>query len=100
MTGDDEHSQAGELMRWDQAYPSARLSAHDQGDRDPATALADLTAAAVSAAVVAPEAELRRWFSWPWCWSGSLVDDLVTRRRLRRVDGHVTAWDGGAAIAS
>jgi len=100
ITGDDEHSHADELMRWDQAYPSAPPSAHDQEDPEPAAALADLTAAAVSAAVVAPEAELRRWFSWPWYWSGSLVDDLVTQRRLRRVDGHVTAWDGGAASAS
>ncbi len=92
MTGDDGHSHASELMRWDQAYP---LGGQDQGDRDPAAALADLTAAAVSAAVVAPETGLRRWFSWPWYWSASLVDDLVTRQRLRRIDGHVTARDPG-----
>jgi hypothetical protein len=93
MTGDGEDSHSSELMRWDQAYPGAQPGAQDQDqeDRDPAAALADLTAAAVNAAVVAPEAELRRWFPWPWYWSDSLVEDLVTRQRLRRIDGHVTA---------
>ena len=96
MTGDREHSHASELLRWDQAYP---LSGEGQEDRDPAAALADLTAATVNAAVVAPEAEPRRWFSWPWYWSDSLIDDLVTRQRLRRIDGHVTARYGGTATA-
>jgi hypothetical protein len=41
--------------------------------------------------VIAPEAELRRWFSWSWYWTGTLVDDLVRSGRLRRVDGHLTA---------
>jgi hypothetical protein len=50
----------------------------------------------VRAAVVAPEAELRRWFSWSWYWSGALVDDLVRDGRLRRVDGHVAASTPGA----
>jgi hypothetical protein len=35
------------------------------------------------------ERELSRWFSWQWYWTGSLVDDLVTAGRLRRVDGFV-----------
>ena len=47
--------------------------------------------AGVRAAVVAPEAEIRRWFSWQWYWSGTLLDDLVRAGRLRRVDGHLTA---------
>jgi hypothetical protein len=50
--------------------------------------------AAVRAAVVAPEQELRRWFSWQWYWDGTLVDGLVRDGRLRRVDGHVTAQTG------
>jgi hypothetical protein len=58
---------------------------------DPVTALGDLLAEAVRAAVIAPEAELRRWFSWSWYWTGTLVDDLVRSGRLRRVDGHLTA---------
>jgi hypothetical protein len=92
MTGGDGHSHSSELMRWDQAYPaSGHEGAEDRQDRDPAAALADLTVAAVRAAVVAPEPELRRWFSWPWYWTDSLVDDLVRQRRLRRIDGHVAA---------
>jgi hypothetical protein len=57
----------------------------------PRGALRDLLVAAVRAAVVAPERELRRWFSWPWYWDDALVDDLLRDERLRRVDGHVTA---------
>ena len=53
--------------------------------------LAELVAAGVRAAVVAPEPELRRWFSWQWYWTDSLVEDLVADGRLRRADGHVTA---------
>ena len=53
-------------------------------------ALGDLIAAAVRAAVLAPETELRRWFSWPWYWADSLVDDLIGQGRLRRIAGHVT----------
>jgi hypothetical protein len=54
-------------------------------------ALADLIAAAVRAAVIAPERELRRWFSWQWYWTDGLIDDLLRGGRLRRVDGHVAA---------
>ena len=53
-------------------------------------AFRDLIAAAVRAAVLAPEAELRRWFSWQWYWADSLVDDLIGQGRLRRIDGYVT----------
>jgi hypothetical protein len=45
----------------------------------------------VRAAVVAPEPELRRWFSWQWYWTDALVDDLVGEGRLRRAGGHVIA---------
>ena len=56
---------------------------------DPAEALADLVVAAVRAAVLAPEPELRRWFSWPWYWTDTLIDDLVRAGRLRRLDAHI-----------
>jgi hypothetical protein len=56
---------------------------------DPTEAFADLLVAAVRAAVVAPEAEVRRWFSWQWYWSAALVDELVSSGRLRRVEGMV-----------
>ena len=77
---------AGVLARWDQAYPGGG----DSGT-DPGRALADLVVAGVRGAVVAPEAEPRRWFSWQWYWTGTLIDDLVRARRLRRVDGYLAA---------
>jgi hypothetical protein len=86
--GNDEgHRHDSELSRWDQAYqgpPAAAASA------DPAEAFEDLVVAAVRAAVLAPEPELRRWFSWPWYWRDTLIDDLVRAGRLRRLDGHIT----------
>ena len=77
---------AGVLARWDQAYPGGG----DSGT-DPGRALADLVVAGVRGAVVAPEAEPRRWFSWQWYWTGTLIDDLVRAGRLRRVDGYLAA---------
>jgi len=80
------HLHSSELARWDQAYPGTGGT-----DPDPVRALADLIAAGVRASVIAPEAELRRWFSWPWYWTSTLVDGLVSDGRLRKVDGHVIA---------
>ena len=60
VTAGEGHPHLSELARWDQA------------------------------AVVAPELELRRWFSWQWYWPDTLVDDLVREEQLRRVDDHVT----------
>ena len=85
VTTAEGHLHSSELIRWDQAHPRP-----GGGRTDPPSALADLIAAGVRAAVVAPERELRRWFSWQWYWAGSLVDGLVGDGRLRRVDGHVT----------
>ncbi len=84
VTAGQGHPHSSELIRWDHAHPS-------RGGRlvDPRQAMADLITAAVRAAVVAPERELRRWFSWPWYWPDGLVDRLARERRLRRVDGHV-----------
>jgi hypothetical protein len=116
VTAGEGHQHTSELARWDQVYPggwaeadaggSARGgttgSARGGADRgawsvvtsdasdDPRAALRDLVVAAARAAVVAPERELRRWFSWQWYWDDALVDDLVRSARLRRVDGHVT----------
>jgi hypothetical protein len=86
--GDGEgHAHSSELSRWDQAY---------QGDRDaprpsPETALGDLVAAAVHAAVVVQEAEARRWFSWQWYWTDTLIGDLIRAGRLRRIDAYLAA---------
>jgi hypothetical protein len=41
--------------------------------------------------VVAPERELRRWFSWQWYWTDGLIDGLLRDGRLRKVDGHLAA---------
>jgi hypothetical protein len=78
------HRHTSVLARWDQVQPGS------SGARDPRDALGDLLCAGVRAAVVAPERELPRWFSWRWYWDDGLVDELVEAGRLRRVDGHVT----------
>lgn len=87
VTAGGDHAHSSELARWDQAYRGPAGTPRE----DPAGALAGLLVAAVRAAVVAPEPELRRWFSWQWYWTGTLVDDLVRAGRLRRTGGHVTA---------
>jgi hypothetical protein len=86
VTAGGGHQHSSELARWDQAYPGTGGS-----DADPSRALGDLLVAAVRASVVAPEPELRRWFSWPWYWTDTLTDDLAREGRLGRVDGHVMA---------
>ena len=86
VTAGQGHQHSSELARWDQAYPG---SGGGTGE-DPVAALRDLIAAAVRAAVLAPETELRRWFSWQWYWADWLLDDLIGQGRLRRIDGHVT----------
>jgi hypothetical protein len=83
VTAGEGHAHSSELWRWDQAYSGT-------GEGDVGQALRDLLVAGVRAAVVAPERELRRWFSWQWYWHDALVDDLVREGRLRCVEGHVT----------
>ncbi len=82
MTAGAGHKHSAELARWDQAFPGG-----GDGGADPASSLADLIAASVRAAVIAPERELRRWYSWQWYWTDALVGDLVREGRLRRVAG-------------
>jgi hypothetical protein len=85
VTAGEGHQHSSELVRWDQAYPGGSHTGED-----PVAAFSDLIAVAVRAAVLAPEAELRRWFSWQWYWTDSLVDDLIGQGRLRRIDGYVS----------
>jgi hypothetical protein len=85
VTAGEGHAHSSELARWDQVFASSG----DVGVH-PHQAFQELLLAGVRAAVVAPEPELKRWFSWQWYWDDSLVEDLVRDRRLRRVDGHVT----------
>jgi hypothetical protein len=84
VTAGGSHAHSSQLARWDQVY-----SGPGEGDVSSRDSLADLVLAGVRAAVVAPERELKRWFSWPWYWDETLVDDLVHDGRLLRVDGHV-----------
>jgi hypothetical protein len=60
------HEHTSELARWDQVF----LEPSGSGGLD------DVIVAAVRAAVVAPEREVPRWFSWTW---GRRKDDLVGR---------------------
>jgi hypothetical protein len=71
------------LYRWDQLYPEPT-----GGEPD----LSPLVVAAVRAAVVVPEREPRRWFSWRWRWDDGLLDRLVEAGELRRPEpGWVSA---------
>jgi hypothetical protein len=65
----------GMLERWDQAFPE-RLGGRGGPE--------ELLVAAVRAAVVAPEREIRRWFSWPRLFPPELVEGLVAEGRLER----------------
>ncbi|MGN6378434.1 MAG: hypothetical protein ACTHNU_05740, partial [Gaiellales bacterium] len=72
--GDAGHLHSSRLARWDQAFPTPAAGG----------SLDDLLVACVRAAVLAPEAELSRWFSWP-SWPGpGRVDRLVGSGRLAR----------------
>ena len=82
---EEPHRHTSVLARWDQVYPEP------SGASDPRHALGDLVCAGVSAAVLAPEHEPARWFSWRWYWDDSLVDELVESGRLVRVEGHLAA---------
>lgn len=85
----DPHRHTSELSRWDQIHITAASEERVEAAaiRD---SLADLLVAGVRAAVVAPERELERWFSWRWYWDDLIVGELVHDERLQRVDDHVT----------
>ena len=79
------HRHTSELRRWDDVF-----AAPSPGGLD------DVVVAGVTAAVLAPEHELRRWFSWPV--PAADVERLVEEGRLvRAVAGVVAAPDGAAA---
>ncbi|HTX00808.1 MAG TPA: hypothetical protein VMD59_18650 [Acidimicrobiales bacterium] len=88
------HVHSSELARFDQIVPDS------QARRDPTLALEDLVVAGVTAAVLAEERELRRWFSWSWYLSGSLLEGLLAGGRLvRPADGYVAAGPGAGVGA-
>jgi hypothetical protein len=63
-----------ELVRWDHLHPGPSATG----------GLEELVVAGVRAAVVCPDREPRRWFSWTWRWESGLVDRLVEEGRLAR----------------
>jgi hypothetical protein len=69
---EDPHRHTSLLARWDQAFP---VPSEGGG-------LEALVVAAVRAAVLAPEPEVARWFSWPV--PQGLLDELVESGGLRR----------------
>ena len=84
---DGSHRHSSELLRYDDAYPEA-----------PATpgGLDELVVGSVRAAVVAPEREVTRWFSWRWLFPNDYVERLVSEERLvRPKPGYVTVPASG-----
>jgi hypothetical protein len=65
--------ETSELARWDQHYPSAP---------GVSGGLAELAVCGVRAAVVAPEKELARWFSWPL--PRGVMEELIEGGKLWR----------------
>jgi hypothetical protein len=66
----DGHVHRSELARWDQAYPEAAPGPPD---------VVALMGAALRAAVLAPEKELARWFTWRWLLPDHLAGRLIDR---------------------
>jgi hypothetical protein len=78
---EEPHRHTSELQRWDQLVPEPLEGG----------GLAELVIAGVRAAVLAPEREVAKWFSWRWYWEDDLVDRLVAEGRLARPeDGWLT----------
>src|ERR1051326_5625280 len=63
VTAAERHTHSSELARWDDVYSGT-------GDVDVHLhhSLGKLLCEGVRAAVLAPEPELKRWFSWMWYW--------------------------------
>jgi hypothetical protein len=79
---EEPHRHTSELRRWDQLVPEPLEGG----------GLAELVVAGVRAAVLAPEPEVARWFSWRWYWEDDLVERLVDEGRLMRPEpGWLTA---------
>jgi hypothetical protein len=85
------HVHRSELARWDQAYPAPTGSASGA-----APDVVALFGAALRAAVLAPERDLVRWFSWRWLLPPDLPGQLVDRGlAVRAADGWLAAPEPG-----
>jgi hypothetical protein len=71
------HRHTSELRRWDQVFPDEH-----------AGGIVELAQAGLRAAVIAPEAEVKHWFTWP-------VDPSQLRRVERPAPGWVAAPASG-----
>ena len=80
---EEPHRHTSELSRWDHLVPKPLEGG----------GLAELVVAGVRAAVLAPEREVAKWFSWRWYWEDDLVDRLVGEGRLVRPE------DGWLAVS-
>jgi hypothetical protein len=90
------HSHSSEVMRYDQLVPEPLGGARDARD-----ALEDLLVAGVRAAVLAPERELSKWFSWRWYLRADAVDRLVESGRIvRPAPGYVAVGPGTGVAAA
>jgi hypothetical protein len=79
---EEPHRHTSELSRWDHLVPEPLEGG----------GLPELVVAGVRAAVLAPEREVAKWFSWRWYWEDDLVDGLLAEGRLARPeDGWLTA---------
>jgi hypothetical protein len=72
--GDGGHTHSSRLGRWDQVFPSPAAGG----------GLEELVVACLRAAVLAPEADPARWFSWKPRPDTALVDRLMADGRLTR----------------
>jgi hypothetical protein len=91
LTAGGSHVHSSELARWDQVFSGpGDVGVHLHH------AFQNLLLESVRAVVVAPEAELKRWFSWRRYWTDALIEDLVREGRLRRIDGHVSTGESDA----
>lgn len=82
-TDSGSHVHTSRLTRWDQLVPATRAT--------PAQALAELAVAGVHAAVVAPRAEVARWFTWRI--DARVLDELIEAGRLRAVGDALAVGD-------
>jgi hypothetical protein len=71
---EEPHRHTSELRRWDQLVLEPAVGG----------GLEELVVAGVRAAVLVPEAEVAKWFSWRWYWEDDLVERLVAGGRLVR----------------
>ena len=86
---EDPHRHTSELSRWDHVVPEPLGGG----------GLGELVVAGVRAAVLAPEKEVARWFSWRWYWEDGLVDRLVEGGRLSRpAKGWVAAGTAASRV--